>query len=395
MLKKIKNWQLLLLIATAYIPVNSSAQIKEKKFTIKGDMTAMPADSIPKKIFLIYDSYLNKGIDSTIVTNGHYTFNGTLKIPISVSIRRNKDHHAIAGFIASAGVQEVVTLPSIKTRDAETARIRNVPMVSISDSSVVRGSVADSLYKINVMELAKVIYMSLPNRESLGFAGILAKYTQTQNEQIVREIKMRPNSLIAPMLVIKTANRIDRKTSDTLLKLLPKQTQDLVATELKKMFAASDAETQKDRVERQKIGPAIGTKAPEFTMNDTLGKPVSLSQFRGKYVLVDFWASWCAPCRVENPNLVRAYQKYKGKGLEIIGVSLDAANQKNAWIAAINSDEIYWTQLSDLLGWKNAVAQLYEVKTIPQNFLIDPDGKIVDKGLRGNELTTVLEGIFK
>jgi peroxiredoxin len=395
MSKQINHWQLLLLIITAYLPLSSSAQIKEKQFVIKGDMTAMPVDSIPKKVYLFYDTYLKRETDSAIVTGGHYSFSGMLTLPFNVSIRRSKDRGVIAGFIASAGVQNVVTLPSIRTRDAETAKLRNLPLVSVFDSSIVRGSAADSLYKVYVAEPAKAVYMSLPNRATLGFAGILGKFSQLQEEQMVLAVKARPNSLIAPTLVIKTANRIDRKTSDTLLQLLPKQAQLVVAPVLKDLFAASDAYTQKDRIQRQGVGPAIGTKAPAFTMNDTLGKPVSLSQFRGKYVLIDFWASWCAPCRVENPNLVRAYQRYKGKGFEIVGVSLDDAKQKNAWLAAIHTDGIYWTQLSDLLGWKNAVAQLYGVKSIPQNFLIDPDGIILDKGLRGNELTEVLEKLFK
>ena len=265
----------------------------------------------------------------------------------------------------------------------------------ITDSSVVRGSIADSIYQHNVMTPVKAELAALPNRATLGFAGLLAKIAQVQNTHMVAEVKKNPKSLIAGMLVIKTAGRIDRSTSDTLLRLLPKSTQNIVSVELKKIFDASDEELKKTAADRKRPGPPIGSKAPEFTMADTLNKLVNLSDFRGKYVLLDFWASWCAPCRMENPTIVKAYQQFKDKGFEVIGVSLDAINQRNAWLAAIQADGLNWTQLSDLLGWKNAAAQLYGVKAIPQNFLIDPNGVIIEKALQGSELTAVLNRLFK
>jgi thiol-disulfide isomerase/thioredoxin len=121
---------------------------------------------------------------------------------------------------------------------------------------------------------------------------------------------------------------------------------------------------------------------------------VRLSSFRGKYVLVDFWASWCGPCRQENPNVVKLYNKYKGKGFTILGVSLDKAGDKPAWLAAIKNDGLTWTQVSDLNGWSNLAARLYGVQSIPQNFLIDPQGKIVAKGLRGDDLDAALEKLL-
>ncbi|WP_232516347.1 TlpA disulfide reductase family protein [Chitinophaga caeni] len=132
--------------------------------------------------------------------------------------------------------------------------------------------------------------------------------------------------------------------------------------------------------------------APDFTQNDTEGKPVKLSQFRGKYVLVDFWASWCGPCRQENPHVVKAYQKYKSKNFVILGVSLD--DNRNNWLKAIRQDQLGWTQVSDLKGWNNAVALQYGVRSIPQNFLVDPNGKIIASNLRGVQLEKTLEMIF-
>lgn len=132
-----------------------------------------------------------------------------------------------------------------------------------------------------------------------------------------------------------------------------------------------------------KVG-AIGTDALDFTQNDVNEKPVSLSSFKGKYVLIDFWASWCRPCRIENPNVVKVFNKFKDKNFTVLGVSLDQA--KDPWIKAIEKDNLTWTNVSDLQQWNNAVAQLYRVQSIPQNFLIDPNGKIVAKDLRGADL---------
>jgi peroxiredoxin len=141
-----------------------------------------------------------------------------------------------------------------------------------------------------------------------------------------------------------------------------------------------------------KIG-AVGTDAIEFTQNDTTGKPVSLSSFRGNYVLVDFWASWCKPCRMENPNVVEAFKKYGQKNFTVLGVSLDRAREP--WIKAIQDDQLTWTHVSDLKFWNNEVAAKYKVSSIPQNFLVGPDGKIIAKNLRGEELQSRLALLIK
>lgn len=136
----------------------------------------------------------------------------------------------------------------------------------------------------------------------------------------------------------------------------------------------------------------LGSIAPAFMMNDENDRPVSLSLFKGKYVLIDFWASWCSPCRQENPNVVKAYKQFKGFNFAILGVSLD--EKRDAWIKAIGTDELCWTQVSDLKSWDNAAAKLYAVQAIPQNFLIAPSGKIVAKNLFGVDLIKKLSQIF-
>jgi thiol-disulfide isomerase/thioredoxin len=137
----------------------------------------------------------------------------------------------------------------------------------------------------------------------------------------------------------------------------------------------------------------IGTLALEFSQNDTLGKPVSLKSFRGKYVLIDFWASWCGPCRAENPNLVNAFRKYANKNFTVLGVSLD--DNKSSWMNAIRKDKLTWTQVSDLQSWNNKVAQLYKIQSIPANYLLDPTGKIIARDLRGEDLQVKLKELLQ
>lgn len=137
----------------------------------------------------------------------------------------------------------------------------------------------------------------------------------------------------------------------------------------------------------------IGTVMADFTQPDTAGIPVSLSSLRGKYVLVDFWASWCGPCRRENPNVVEAFNRYKDKNFTVLGVSLDRG--KPEWLEAIKADGLAWTHVSDLKFWSNAVAQQFNIGSIPQNFLIDPQGKIVGKNLRGSALEMKLAKLLK
>ena len=137
----------------------------------------------------------------------------------------------------------------------------------------------------------------------------------------------------------------------------------------------------------------IGKPLGDFSQADTSGHAVSLSSLKGKYVLVDFWASWCGPCRAENPNVVRMYNKFKDKKFTVLGISLDKSKQP--WLDAINADALTWTHVSDLQGWNNSVAQQFQILAIPQNFLLDPQGNVIGKNLRGAALEYKLNNLLQ
>ncbi|MCZ2476094.1 AhpC/TSA family protein [Aquirufa ecclesiirivi] len=140
-------------------------------------------------------------------------------------------------------------------------------------------------------------------------------------------------------------------------------------------------------------GISIGSEAPEISLPSPNGEKITLSSLRGKYVLIDFWASWCGPCRRENPNVIKTYARFKDKGFEIFGVSLD--QDKSAWLKAIDTDQLTWKHVSDLQYWNSVAAQAYQVSAIPMTFMLDKEGKIIAKGLRGASLDQFLENLFK
>ena len=212
------------------------------------------------------------------------------------------------------------------------------------------------------------------------------EYDSAMNEKamiLLREfVSTHTGSYITPLAVI----RFNQIADDVL------KTEELYNMLQPNIKASAMGQYIAQQVAEGKVNGA-GTVLADFSQPDTSGVPVSLSSLRGNYVLVDFWASWCGPCRQENPNLVAAFNKYKSKNFTVLGVSLDKA--KPAWLDAIQMDGLTWTHISDLQGWGNAAAQQFKIFSIPQNFLIDPQGKVVGKNLRGAALERKLAKVLR
>lgn len=194
-------------------------------------------------------------------------------------------------------------------------------------------------------------------------------------------VLQHPDSYVSAFII--ALNYLNQPQAETLVPLYQP-----LASEVKNSYYGKVVGENVARVE----GLMIGKVAPDFSQNDINGSTIALSSLRGKYVLIDFWASWCGPCRVENPNLVRTYDRFKDR-LTILGVSLD--QKKDPWLKAIQDDRLSWLQVSDLKGWGNVVALQYGVRSIPANFLLDPDGKIIAKGLRGEQLDARLGELIR
>ncbi|TXH23267.1 MAG: AhpC/TSA family protein [Chitinophagaceae bacterium] len=352
-------------------------------FTITGKAPTIKA---PAKVFLTYKSGSDTVTDSVNIVKGKFNFKGNVTDATQAVL--SIDH--TGNTVGRKTDSKVIYLAKEKITVAVKDSVKN---------AIVTGSAINKEYALyqkaleasqNAIADINKEYAAAPEDKKKDAAftkGLQDRYAKIMEDQKVSLsdfISNNPNSIFSlDALRTIAGSKIDLKLIEPLFNHLSAAVK---ATKKGEAFAK--------RIESAKI-IQIGKVAPDFTQNDVNDKPVKLSDFRGKYVLIDFWASWCGPCRAENPNVVEAFNKFKDKNFTILGVSLDRPDAKDKWLAAIEKDNLTWTQVSDLKFWENEVARQYGINAIPQNYLIDPNGVIVAENLRGEKLQEKLAEILK
>ncbi len=352
--------------------------------TLKGDLNF--SDPI-HKVYLTYRNGDDRVSDSAVLENGRFTFTEKINEPTLASLMLRFEPKKDAKQLRMDRMQIFLEpgIIHIKAKDSLKA-------------AVVTGSKAQKEYEAYnklLKPYQKQESTMGPRYEKFRAAKDEAGMKSIQDEYQAM-LKEKNEKVVQPYILAHTASPI---ILTILNQYIGYDIDPATAEPLYNQLSDANKNTYsgkslKERIETAKK-TAVGAMAMNFTQNDTLDKPVSLSDFKGKYVLVDFWASWCGPCRAENPNVVKAFNEYKDKNFTVLGVSLDQPGKKEAWLSAIHHDILTWTQVSDLKFWDNEVAKLYGIRAIPQNFLIDPSGKIIAKNIRGEELNKKLQEVLE
>lgn len=346
----------------------------------------------PKKegnVFLSIRTPNSQSLDSTAVKNGSFSFKGQANGPTMVYVVYDQENRGwdkigykgdMVGFYVDRGKTTITAKDSVRTATIKGSALQD-------EYARYKGLIKEAEDGINHINL---IYSSATpeKRQEEAFANPLReqyKVFADKKKQVQENyIAQNPSSFFSLLAI-----QDQLQAGKTVLDMEPaynKLTESVRSSEVGQAFAKQIVAAK---------ATEIGAMAPDFTQNDVNDKPVKLSDFRGKYVLLDFWASWCGPCRAENPNVVEAYNKFKDRNFTVLGVSLDQPGKKENWLKAIEADKLTWTNVSDLKFWNNEAAKLYGVRGIPQNYLIGPDGKIVAKDLRGEQLQERLAELLK
>ena len=369
----------------AILLLSSTSLFAQKgEYTVKGEVGKISA---PAMVYLTYRTDNENITDSSTIINGKFEFKGTVNAPIKATLVLNYKGSGTRSRSAAqlpmyleAGVIKLTSPDSLNHTVILGSQIN-------ADNDLYMKALKPSDFKMSAF-MAE--YNALPKdkqQDEAVRAPMNIRYEAINAEKEVATlafIKANPTSYISLEAIKAYGGSIpDYNKVEPLFRGLSASIKNLPAG----LAYAESLEIIKKTI--------VGAIAPDFTQNDPNGNPVKLSSFRGKYVLVDFWASWCGPCRGENPNVVNAFNMYKDKGFTVLGVSLDDEKGEKNWLNAIEKDGLAWTQVSDLKGWNNEVSKAYGIRSIPQNLLIDPNGVIVGKNLRGPALLEKLAEILK
>jgi peroxiredoxin len=364
-----------LLFLALLLPLAVSAQ---DGFTLKGKVGSLNS---PAKVFLHYRLGNTQVTDSATLTNGDFEFHGSVNEPIAANLFLKHPADALNS--------RRRTRPDIFTIYLENKELTLSSTDSISNAIIKGSTLNEENAKLNTLlkpAVAKVDALQAEySRKSY------AEQRNPENRKIFKDrsdlIKTEMDSLTYQFIAAHPASFV---SLEVFKKMIGRTIDPATAEPVFKKFSGSLKRTTLGQRLAEEISLAkiaqVGTMAKNFTQQDPDGKPVKLTDFKGKYVLIDFWASWCGPCRRENPNLVKAYNKYKEQNFTVLGVSLDRKDGRMAWRKAIYDDNLTWTQVSDLQYFDNEVAVMYGIRSIPSNVLIDPSGKIVAKNLIGKRL---------
>ena len=370
----------LVLSVMALLPL---AVLAQKPFSVTGDIKGLKTGD---KVFLLYQTEGKSIADSATVANGTFSFQGELAEPVRATLFLNKNPMVTRPVQNDDAIGLYLEPAAIKLTAADSLKKASITGSVINDDDkklkALTKSLTDEMNAINV-EYGKLASDEERKQRNAEFGARYMKAMEAQKPIQLDFAKNNPKSYISLTLLNQLASddTFAGEAEKAFNALSPALKASKSGTALAQLLAAAKK-------------TAVGVMAMDFTQNDVNDKPVKLSDFKGKYVLLDFWASWCGPCRAENPNVVKAFNSYKDKNFTVLGVSLDNPGKKESWLQAIEKDQLHWTQLSDLKGWSNDVAVQYGIRSIPANYLIDPTGKIIAKNIRGEELQTKLAEIL-